>query len=93
MMEKNVLLYSCRYDKIKADEILVKEKNTDLNCINCVGMTPAMHLVKNARYTEVESLVKSGKVNPDYVNKFGNSLVSVYIKKYYQQYIGKYWWN
>ncbi|KAG4105096.1 ankyrin [Neocallimastix lanati (nom. inval.)] len=69
-------------DGKKSDEILVKEKNTDLNCINCVGMTPAMHLVKNARYREVESLVKSGKVNPDYVNKFGNSLVSVVTKNY-----------
>ncbi|KAG4107790.1 hypothetical protein H8356DRAFT_1379447 [Neocallimastix lanati (nom. inval.)] len=48
----------------------------------------SMYLVENARYREVESLIKSGKVDPNYCNKFGNTLVSVYIKRYYQQYIG-----
>jgi len=85
---ENVLLYSCRYDKIRAYNFLIKEKNVDFNCSNCVGMTPAMYLVENAKFREVESLVKSGKVDPNYVNKFGNSLVSVYVRKYYQQYIG-----
>jgi len=85
---EDALLYSCRYDKIRAYEILMKEKNANINCLNRVGMTPAMYLVENARYREVESLIKSGKVDPNYSNKFGNTLVSVFIKKYYQQYIG-----
>jgi ankyrin repeat protein len=85
---EDALLYSCRYDKIRAYEILIKEKNANVNCSNCVGMTPAMYLVENARYREVESLIKSGKVDPNYCGKNDNTLVSVYIKKYYQQYIG-----
>jgi len=85
---ENLLIYSCRHDKNRAFELLNKEKSFDPNQANCVGKTAAMYLVENGRFREVKSFVKENKIDPNYRNKFGNSLVSVYVQKFYQQYIG-----
>ena len=79
-----------------APDILKKllKSNISMNRLNNDGEDAllyscrSMYLVENARYREVESLIKSGKVDPNYCGKNDNTLVSVYIKKYYQQYIG-----
>jgi len=85
---ESLLLYCCRYDKIKSFEILRKDKGFDPYICNCLGKTAAMYLVENARFKELKSYVKSNKIDPNYVNKFGQSLLSTFVEKYYQQYIG-----
>jgi len=85
---ESLLLYCCRYDKIRSFELISKDKSFDPNICNAVGKTAAMYLVENARFKEVKSIIKNNKIDPNYVNKFGQSLVSTFVKKYYQQYIG-----
>jgi len=85
---ESLLLYCSRYDKIRSFELLRKDKNFDPYIYNCVGKTAAMYLVENARFKELKSYVKSNKIDPNYVNKFGQSLLSTFVEKYYQQYIG-----
>ncbi|OUM58237.1 hypothetical protein PIROE2DRAFT_21389 [Piromyces sp. E2] len=85
---ENLLLYCSRYNKMRSFEILNKHNSFDPNLCNCVGKTTAMYLVENGRFSEVKAFVKDNKINPNYINKLGDSLVSVYIKKYYQHYIG-----
>jgi len=86
---EHLLLYSSRYNKMRAFEILNKNSSFDPNLCNCVGKTTAMYLVENARFSEIKPYVKSNKIDPNYKNKFGDSLVSVLIKAYYQHYTGK----
>jgi len=85
---ESLLLYCCRYDKIRSFELIYIDKSFDPNINNAVGKTAAMYLVENARFKEVKTFVKKNKIDPNYVNKFGQSLVSTFVKRYYQQYIG-----
>jgi len=85
---ESVLLYCCRYDKNRAYEMLANNKSLDPNLSNCVGKTAAMYLVENGRFKDIKTFIKKRKIDPSYVNKFGESLVSTYVKKFYQQYIG-----
>jgi len=85
---ENLLIYSCRNNKMSSFEILNKYKSFDPNLKNCLGKTAAMYLVENARFNEIKTFVKKNNIDPNYRNKFGDSLVSVFIKKYYQHYIG-----
>lgn len=88
---ESLLLYCSRYDKIRSFEILCKSKIFkvfDVNLCNYEGKTTAMYLVENARFREVKPFVKNNNINPNYKNKFGDTLVSIYVKKFYQQYIG-----
>jgi len=85
---ESLLLYCCRYDKIRSFELIYKDKSFDPNISNAIGKTAAMYLVENARFKEVKTFVKGNNIDPNYVNKFGQSLVSTFVKRYYQQYIG-----
>jgi len=85
---ESLLLYCSKLDRIRAFEILCKNKSFDPNLCNSEGKTTAMYLVEHGRFREVKTYVKDNSINPNFINKFGDSLVSVYIKKYYQQYIG-----
>jgi len=85
---ESLLLYCSRYDKIRSFEKLMKEKNYDPHLCNCVGKTAAMYLVENGRYNELKTFIKKNKIDLNYVNKFGQSLVSVFVQKFYRQYIG-----
>jgi len=85
---ESLLLYCSRYDKFRSFEKLTKEKIYDPNLCNCVGKTTAMYLVENGRYNELKTFIKKNKIDPNYINKFGQSLVSVFVQKFYRQYIG-----
>jgi len=88
---ENILSYCSRNRKITNIEFLKMLGEfhcTEPNITNREGKTAAMYLTEYIRYKELDYFVKNYKIDPNAVNKFGNSLVSVLSKKYYQ-YISK----
>eukprot|EP00833_Pecoramyces_ruminatium_P005817 jgi/Orpsp1_1/1179849/evm.model.c7180000071056.2 len=86
---ENILLYCSRLGKLTSEEyfdMLKKVGCTEPNISNADGKTAAMYLAEYGRYKELKLYVDYYKIDPNYVNKFGNSLVSVLIKKYYRYY-------
>jgi len=86
---ENILLYSCRLGRLvneKYCEIIKKINCTEPNISNADGKTAAMYLAEYGRYKELKDYIEYYKIDPNYVNKFGNSLVSVLVKKYYKYY-------
>jgi len=73
---------------MKAFEMLCEKNKIDVNHYDCVGKTAAMYLVENGKYREIKTFVKKYNIDPNYKNKYGESLVSIYVKRFYQQYIG-----
>jgi len=86
---EHLLLFCSRYERMRAFEILIKNNKYDPNLCNCVGKTTAMYLIENARFNEAKSFIKNNNIDPNYKSKFGNTLVSVFFKKYHQHYIGR----
>jgi len=82
---ENILLYNCKYDAYKAFSKVLK-LNLDPNLVNSAGKTAAMYLVEHGRNFQLRDLVKKYHIDVNYQNKFGDSLVSVLIKKYYSCY-------
>jgi len=87
---ENFLLYCSRYGKITSPEFLALLSKFDCdapNITNSKGKTATMYLLEHGRYKEIPGFVKQYNIDPNYVNKFGNSLVSILIKKYYNFYM------
>jgi len=82
---ENLLLYCCRIDKYQSIDRLL-ELNIDGNLVNNIGKTAAMYLVENKRFYQLKRLVEKKRINVNYKNKFGETLVSTYIKSYYKGY-------
>jgi len=80
----SVLTYCCRTDRVNALDILINQKSLNPNHANCIGKTAAMYLVENAQYQFLKSFFKTTGVDPNYKNKFEQTLVSCFVKKYYQ---------
>jgi len=80
---ENLLLYCCRIDKYQSVEKLI-DLGLDATLVNNVGKNAAMYLVENKRFHQLEKLVDKTKLNVNYMNKFGETLVSVYLKSYYK---------
>jgi len=89
---ENLLLHCSKNKRITSLDYLVK-----LNEFNCSepnltdneGKTAAMYLVERGRYKEIQSYVNYYKIDPNYVSKFGHSLVSVLIQRYYLFYTNR----
>jgi len=82
---ENILLYCSRYNKMRSFEILDKKYSFNSELTNSVGKNIPMYLVENARFNELRNYDKKYSIDPNYKNKFGDCLVSVFMKKYYQQ--------
>ncbi|ORX87194.1 hypothetical protein BCR32DRAFT_324556 [Anaeromyces robustus] len=92
---ENVILFTCRFGEMVTEEhlLMLKELNcSNPNIINNNGVTAAMYLVKRCKYQQLKSFVQTYNIDPNYKNKFDNSLISVFIQEYYNQFketIGK----
>ncbi|ORX48908.1 ankyrin [Piromyces finnis] len=82
---ENILLYSCKNDAYRCFSSILKLK-LNVNLVNSSGKTAAMYLAENKRYFQLRDLYKKYKFDVNYRSKFGESLVSVFIKKYYNDY-------
>jgi len=87
---ENIYTYCCRYRKVinidflkLLDKFVSPNKPIDPNVTNREGMTAAMYLTVQVKYKILEYFVKNYNIDPNGINKFGNTLVSVLIKKYY----------
>jgi len=79
---ENLLLYCCRMDKFKSLSILLN-LDIDANLINNIGRTAAMYLVENKRFVQLKELYNIKNIDVNFKNKFGENLVTVFIKKWY----------
>jgi len=82
---ENILLYNCKKDAYKSFSKILK-LNLDPNLVNNVGKTAAMYLVEHGRYFQLKELISKYHININFKNKFGETLVSVLIKKYHSDY-------
>jgi len=85
---ESLLTYCCKMDRVRTLEFIRKELSLDPNHMNCVGKTACMHLVENAQNVILKSFIKEYNIDPNFKNKFGDTLVSIFIKSYYQHCIG-----
>ncbi|OUM66890.1 hypothetical protein PIROE2DRAFT_5751, partial [Piromyces sp. E2] len=92
---ENLILYCSRNRKISSARaidflnLLYKYNNNGINFENDNGKTAAMYLAEGFRYRELYYFVKKFKVDPNFKSKLGNTLTSVFIKKYYQIYMNR----
>lgn len=49
-----------------------------------------MHLVENAQSVLLKSFINDKNIDPNYKNKFEETLVTTFVKSYYQHYIGNF---
>lgn len=82
---ENILLYGAKYDALRSFDTLMNLPNIDINIVNNVGKNLATILVENARYAELKILYQKKHFNVNYKNKFGETLVSIFFRKYQQQ--------
>lgn len=86
---ENLFLFATRTKKINCFEslkVLKKYSNYDVNIMNDEGMTAAMYMISRGEYKLLEYLLENYNIDVNHVNKFGNSLLSVLIKSYYEFY-------
>jgi len=82
---ENLITFSARNRRIKHIqyfETLTKFGCKDGNLTNTLGKTAAMYLAENGRYKELRELIKHYNIDPNYVNEYGNCLVSCFVKGY-----------
>ena len=82
---ENIFLYYCKADKFKLFDLLLN-LDINFNLVNNVGKTGAMYLVEHNRFLQLRDLIAKKQINVNYKNKFGDTLVSVFIKNYYKSY-------
>ena len=82
---ENIFLYYCKADKFKLFDLLLN-LDINFNLVNNVGKTGAMYLVEHNRFLQLRDLIAKKQINVNYKNKFGDTLVSVFIKNYYRSY-------
>ncbi|ORX86819.1 ankyrin [Anaeromyces robustus] len=86
---ENIILFICRFGDIISEEhvLLMNQLNCSYpNITNDDGLTAAMYLVKRGKFQQIKSIVEHYNIDPNYKNKFNNTLVSVYIQEYYTQF-------
>lgn len=80
---ENILIYCCKNDILEPLKILCYI-DIDVNVVNNEEKTAAIYLVENGRYHEFQILA-GGNTDLDYKNKRGETILSVLIKKIYEQ--------
>ncbi|OUM61121.1 hypothetical protein PIROE2DRAFT_62710 [Piromyces sp. E2] len=77
---ENILMYNT----LVSFELLMDKPDIDYNVVNNEGKNLAMILVENGRYNELMKLnVKKG-IDVNYQNQYGETLVSIFFKKYHE---------
>jgi len=79
---EDIFLYCCRYDRDKIFNELISKPGIDINALNIKGKSAAMYCAENGKYDQLTVLVRDKKVDINYKNKFDNSILSSFIKKY-----------
>jgi len=79
---ETVLLYCCKHDIIEAINSLTVNKDINVNITDDDNKTPAMYLAEYGRYAEMKSL-SIRNCNYDYINKKGESILSIVLNKLY----------
>ena len=82
---ENILLYNCKYDAFKAFSKVLKLK-LEPNLVNSAGRTAAMYLAEHGRYFQLKDFVSKYHIDVNFKNKYGETLVSVLLKRYYSEY-------
>jgi len=83
---ENIITYTCKLDKTRcfASVLRCAADDVDVNIFNNDGKNAAMYLVENGRFQELRGFYKYCKsLDVNCKNKDGESLVSVFIKTYY----------
>ncbi|OUM64608.1 hypothetical protein PIROE2DRAFT_8523 [Piromyces sp. E2] len=92
---ENLILYCSRNRKISSQrsrafiDLLLKYNTEDHNIVNDSGKTAAMYLAEGFRYNELLYYVKKYNIDPNFKTKQGNTIASVFIKKYYELYVNR----
>jgi len=87
--DENVLLFCAKNGKIKLLDFFLNKSDFDFNHCNKEGKNLAMILAEHGNYSELKTLVKKKNIDVNYQNEFGETIVSFYIKGYYQQIKGE----
>jgi len=82
---ENIFLNFCKMDKFKSFNLLL-DLDIDFNLVNNVGKTGAMYLVEHNRFIQLKELITRKHIDVNYKNKFGDTLVSIFISNYYKNY-------
>ncbi|KAG4097363.1 ankyrin [Neocallimastix lanati (nom. inval.)] len=82
---ENIFLYCCKADKYKSFDLIL-DLDINFNLVNNVGKTGAMYLVEHNRFLQLRDLIAQKQIDVNYKNKFGDTLVSVFINNYYRSY-------
>jgi len=83
---ENIITYTCKLDKIRCfvSALCKANDDVDVNIFNNDGKNAAMYLVQNGRFQELRGFSKyCKKLDVNCRNKDGESLVSMFIKSYY----------
>ncbi|OUM65338.1 hypothetical protein PIROE2DRAFT_60071 [Piromyces sp. E2] len=80
--QENVLLFSAKHDEVRSFDLLLDLPGINTDLFYEDGKSLAMMLVEQSRPNQLLSLTKKKKIDVNYKNKAGDSLVSVYFKGY-----------
>jgi ankyrin repeat protein len=81
---ETALLYCCKYDIFESIQTLLVNKNINVNMHDEDLQTPAMILTRKNRDNELRKL-NMRNCNYDYINKKGESALSIILKKIYSE--------
>jgi len=81
----SVLMYWSKNSNLSSFDLLLNKSDINVNISNNVGKNLAMLLVENAQYKEFKTLVDKKSIDINYKNKFDETVLSVFLKKYYQK--------
>ncbi|ORX44873.1 ankyrin [Piromyces finnis] len=83
----SILTYCCKNKIYKPIKLILECKNVYLNIYNNDERTAVMYLIEDGRYEELTTLIETQNcVNFDFKNGFGETALSLLIKKYYECY-------
>lgn len=82
---ENIFLYICKADKYRSFDLIL-DLDINFNLANNVGKTGAMYLVQHNRFLQLNQLITKKNIDVNYKNKFGETLVTTFIKSYYNNY-------
>jgi len=81
----SVLMYWSKNSNLSSFDLLINKSDINVNISNNVGKNLAMLLVENAQYKEFKILVDKKSIDINYKNKFDETILSVFLRKYYQK--------
>ncbi|OUM67992.1 hypothetical protein PIROE2DRAFT_58386 [Piromyces sp. E2] len=86
---ENILLYMAKHSLLKSFNLLLDQSDVDFNLVNNENKNVAMLLAENAHFIELKTLFHKKNINVNYQNRNGDTIVSLFLKKYQQQVKGE----